>query len=108
MQINGVEQHSEQFRKSSTQQWILKKTERRIYYHRVVSDWMSNLLKHFLLDSLSHIKIQYHYLYAVNYKAVNTYHQVFCYPESVNTKPENLMIYGMNFTKCICTGYCES
>ena len=32
-----------------------------------------------------------------NYKTVNTYHQVFCYPGSVSTKRENPMIYGVNF-----------
>ena len=49
----------------------------------------------------------YRYLYTKNYKAVYTYHQVFCCTESVNTKQENRMVYGANFTQCICTGYCE-
>ena len=46
-------------------------------------------------------------LYAKNYKAVNTYRHVFGYPESINTKQENQMAYGENFTQCICIGYCE-
>ena len=29
-------------------------------------------------------------------------------PLGVNTKQENLMVYGVNFTQCICTGYCNS
>ena len=48
------------------------------------------------------------YLYTQHYKAVNNYHRVFCYPESVNTKQENPTVYGTNFTQCICTGYCEN
>ena len=52
--------------------------------------------------------IWYQYLYTKNYKAVYTYHRVLYCPESVNTKRENSMVYGVNFTQCICTGYCES
>ena len=104
---NGVEKYNEQSRKLSSQQWILKKAERLIYHHCVVimSDRPSNLLKHFLLVTLPYmndtISIS---IYTKNYKAVYTYHQVFCCPESVNTKRENPMVYGVNFTQCFCTG----
>ena len=52
--------------------------------------------------------IWYWYLYTKKYKAVYIYHQVFCCPESVNTKRENPMVYCTNFTQCVCTGYCKS
>ena len=105
----GVEQYSEQSRKPLSQQWILKKAERRVYHRCVVSDQPSNLSS---ISSWLHFltwMIWYRYLYTKNYKAVYTYHQVFssC-AKSVNTKRENLMVYGVNFTQCICTGYCES
>ena len=51
-QSNGMEQHSEQSRKPSSQQWIVKTAERRIYHCCVVSDRSSNLLKRFLLVTL--------------------------------------------------------
>ena len=61
----------------------------------VVSNRPSNLLKHFLL---------------VTYPYMNDMisHQVFCCPQSVNTKRENQMVYGTSFMQCACTGYCES
>ena len=40
-----MEQHSEQSRKPSSQQWILKKAERHIYHCCVISDQLLNLLK---------------------------------------------------------------
>ena len=73
--------------------WV---TGRRIYSS--VSCWL-----HFLTWT-----IWYQCLYTKNYKAVYTYHQIFCCPESVNTKWENPMVYGASFTQCVCTGYCES
>ena len=99
-QINGVEQHHEQSRRPSSQQWILKKAEWPTieFTYWSVSCWL-----HFLTWT-----IWYRYLYTKNYKAVYTYHQVFCCTESVNTKRENPMVYGANFTQCVCTGYCES
>ena len=54
-QSNGVEQHSEQSRKPSSQQWILKKVDRLIYHSCVVSDQTSNLLKRFLLVTLPYM-----------------------------------------------------
>ena len=54
-QINGVEQHSEQSRKPLSQQWIFKKAERRIYHRCIVSDQLSNLLKHFFLVTLPYM-----------------------------------------------------
>ena len=48
------------------------------------------------------------HLYMKNYKVVNTYHKVFCYLESVNTNWENLMIYVVNLTQWVSSGYCES
>ena len=107
-QNNGVEQHSEQSRNPLSQQWILKQAERRISHCWVMSDQPSHYSSiscwlHFLTWT-----IWYRYLYTKDYKAVYTYHQVFCCPESVNTKQENLMVDSMNFTQCVCIGYCES
>ena len=42
------------------------------------------------------------------YKAINSYQQIFWLPVSVNIKRGNPMIYGANFTQCICTGHCDS
>ena len=60
-----------------TVSWV---TGRRV--HSSISCWL-----HFLIWT-----IWYWYLYTKNYKAVNTYHRVFCYPECVNTKRENPMV----------------
>ena len=68
------------------------------WIHLTISCWL-----HFLTWM-----IKYRYLYTKSYKADNTYHQVFCYPESVNTKWENPMVYSTNFMQCVCTAYCES
>ena len=46
------------------------------------------------------------YIHTKNYKAVNIYHQVTCYPESVNAKQGNPVVYSAIFKQCICTGYC--
>ena len=54
-QNNGVEQHSEQFMKPSSQQGILKKAERRICRHCIMSDWPLNSFERFLLVTLSHM-----------------------------------------------------
>ena len=54
-QGNGVEQHGEQSRKPSSQQWILKKDQRHIYHCCIVSDWPLNLLKRFLLVTLPYM-----------------------------------------------------
>ena len=100
-QSNGMEQYSEQSSKPSSQQSILKKSERLIYaliYHRcIVSDRPSNLLEHFLLVTLPYMN-----------DMISISIQVFCCTVSVNTKRENPMVYGANFTQCVCTGYCES
>ena len=47
----------------------------------------------FLAGYISSHEWWYQYLYTKNYKAVNAYHQVFCYPDSVNTQWENPMVY---------------
>ena len=105
-QSNGVEQYSEQSmaRKPSSQQWISKKAKRHVYHHCIVSDRPSHLLQRFLLVTLPYMND----MILISKHAVYTYHQVFCYSESVNTKQENPMIYGANFTQCVCTGYCKS
>ena len=76
----------------------------------VVSERPSNSFKRFLLVTLpcmnNVISISVH-KELQSYLATPMYHQVCC-PESVNTKRENPMIYGANFTQCVCTGYCES
>ena len=78
-----------------TTQWAVHETfesankaERYMFHSCTVSDWLSNLFELFLLVTLPHMN-WYRYLYTKNYRAVKTYHQVFCYPESVNTKQEN-------------------
>ena len=38
-QKNGVEQHSEQSRKLSSQQWILKKAEKKVYISSIHHEW---------------------------------------------------------------------
>ena len=107
-QRNGMEQHGEQSRKPSSQQWILKKAERHVYHCRIVSDRPSNLLKRSLLVTLPYlndmISISIH---KGLQGCLHLSSSLFC-PESVNTKPENPMVYNTNFTQCICTGYCES
>ena len=60
-----------------------------------ISCWL-----HFLIWTM-----WYQYVYRKNYKDFYTYHQVFCCPESVNTKWDNLILYGTKFTYCVCTGY---
>ena len=67
------------------------------------SDQPSNLLTEPFLAGYTSLHEQYDIdnLHTKNYKAV-------CCPESVNKKQENLMVYGANFTQCVCTGYCES
>ena len=50
-----MEQYSEQSSKPSSQQSILKKAERLIYHHYIVSDRPSNLLKGFLLATLPYM-----------------------------------------------------
>ena len=97
-----------------TTQWAVheafepaNKAKTYMFHCCTVSDWLSNLFKLFLLVTLPHMN-WYWYLYTKNYRAIKTYHQVLCYPESVNTKQDNTMIYSTNFTHCICTGYYES
>ena len=104
-QSNGVEQYSEQSRKPSSQQWILKKAERYIYHRCVKRDRPSNLRKYFLLVTLPYINDM---ISISIHKELQSYHQVFYCHESVNTKWENPMVYSANFTQCVCTGYCES
>ena len=108
-EINGVEQHSKQSRKPLNQQWLLKKAERHIYDHCVVSEQPSNSFKHFLLVTLPCMNDDIDiYTQRTTKLFTPTYHQVFCCPESVNTKRENLMIYSANFMQWVCIGYCES
>ena len=102
-QKNSAKQHSEQSRKPLASNKILK-----CVYHVIVSDQPLNSFECFLLSHFLTWMMQYRYLYAKNYKAINTYHQVFFYPESGNAKRENPMVYCANFTQCVCTGYCET
>ena len=51
----------------------------------VITDQLLSLFERFLLLHFLTWKIQYWYLYTKNYKTVNIYRQVFCYPESINT-----------------------
>ena len=85
-QSNGVEQHSEWSRKPSNQQWIFKKAEKNIIISSLLT-WM---------------------IYQYVHKELQSYHEVFCWPKSVNTKRDNPMVHGTNFTQCSCTGYCDS
>ena len=58
--------------------------------------WVTGCQIHLSVSGWLHFHtwtIWYQYLYTKNHKAVNTYHHVFCYPESVNTKWENLIVY---------------
>ena len=105
-----MEQYSKQSRKRSSQQWILKKAERHIAIWSQCREWAAVKFIQTFLASLHFLAwmMWYWYLYIKNYKVVYTYHQVFCCPESVNTRQENPMIYGANFMQCICTGYCEN
>ena len=107
-QSNGVEQYSEQCSKPSSQQLILKKAERLIYHRCIVSDRPLNLLKHFLLVALPYMNDMISISIHKELQSCLHHHQVFCCPESVNTKRENPMVYGTNFTQCVCTEYCES
>ena len=85
---------------------VLKKAETFSYHKQPGSKF---IFQHFLLVPLPHMNnIYYHYLHKKNYKAVNTFRQVFCFPASVNTKQTNPRVYWANFMQCICTGYCES
>ena len=95
----SVEKHSEQSRKPSSQQGILKETKRCTVYV-IAASWVTGRQFHLSVSCWLPFltwMIWYRYLYNNNYKAVNTYHQVFCYPESVWTKQENLMVYCMKF-----------
>ena len=83
-QNSGVKQHSEQSRKPSSQQQDFKESWKAYMltwvtdcqFHSSVSCW----LRFFTW------MIYHRYLYMKNCKAANIYHQVFWYPESVNTK----------------------
>ena len=105
-----MEQYSEQSSKPSSQQSILKKAERRIYHRCVVSDRPSNLLKRLLLVTLPYMNDDidiYTQRTTKLFTPIIIKSFVGC-TESVNTKRENSMVYGANFTQCVCTGYCES
>ena len=58
-QINHVEQHSEQSRKPSTQQWIIKKAERYICRRCIVSDQQQNLLTEVFLAGYTFLHERY-------------------------------------------------
>ena len=104
-----MEKHSEQSRKPLSQQWILKKAEKRLYHCYIVNDRLLNLFKHFLLVILLPGMICYQCLCTKNYKAVYTYRQVFCSPESISTKLENQWFTAWTLhSVLICTGYWES
>ena len=83
---------------------ILKKAERHICHY----EWPAIKFVQAFLAGHTSLHERYQYLYMKNYKVVNTYHKAFCYLESVNTKWENLMIYVVNLTQCVSSGYCES
>ena len=103
------EQHSDQSWKPSSQRGIFKESWK--VYYVINASWVTNHKIHMAVSCWLHFltwPIWYKFQYRKNCKAVNTYHQVFCYPESVNTKWENPMVYCVVFTQCICTEYCES
>ena len=105
-QNNGAQQQGEQSRKPSSQWRDFKKAELRIL---CCHEWLAvEFIQAFLAVALIHmsdtISIS---IYKRTIKLL-TLNQVFCYPKSVNTKWENLMVYDMNFTQCICTGYCKT
>ena len=75
-----------------------------------MSDRLSNLLKCFLLVTLP---------YTNDMISISSYTQrtlklftpiikSFVALKVLMQKQENPMVYGANFTQCICTGYCES
>ena len=84
-QINGVEQHSEQSRKPSSQQWILKKAERCIHHCYIMSDRLSNLLTEAFLGGYTSLHMSDMISISIH-KAVYTYHQAFCCLKNGNTK----------------------
>ena len=77
VETNGVEQHSEQSRKPSSQQQDFKESRNAYIVLSWLIDQPSKSFKHFLLLHFLTLTIKYLYLYSKNYKAVNTY-QVFC------------------------------
>ena len=106
-QNNGVQQQSEQSRKPSSQWRDFNKAELCILCccERLAIEFIQAFLAVALLHMSATISIS---IYKRTTKLLTLNHQVFCYPKSVNTKWENLMVYDMNFMQCICTGYCES
>ena len=91
-QSNGVEQHSEQSRKPSSQQWILKKLKG-VYI--IAALWVTDYQIYSSVSYMLHFltwMIWYQYLYTKNYvyKAVYTYHQVFCLPWYKTREPDGL------------------
>ena len=60
----------------------------KVYMLLLCCDWLAVKFIRAFLAGYTFL-IWYRYLYIKNYKAVNTYHKVFCYPENVNTKWEN-------------------
>ena len=95
-QNNSAEQHSEQYRKPSSQQWDFSKESWKTHIMPCAQSWVTGRRIHLSISCWLHFPIwmiQYQCLYAKNYKAGNTYHQVFCYSESVDTKWENPMVY---------------
>ena len=84
----------------------LKRKLKNVYI--IAASWVTNCRIYSLKCFLLTWTILYQYLCTKDCKPIYTYHQAFCCPESVNTKQENPKVYSANFTRCVCTGYCEN
>ena len=66
--------------------WASKRFLKEVY--AIAASWMKGRKIHLSISCWLHSltwTIWYQYLYTHNYKDVNIYHQVFCYPKSANT-----------------------
>ena len=108
-QINGVEQHNNYAVQKAFKSAMDFKESWKVCISLWCHEWLAvKFTQVFFAGYTSYMNDMMSISIHKNYKAIHTYYQVLCCPESVNTKLENLMVYDANFTQCICTGYCES
>ena len=65
--------------------------------------FISTFLSGFASSLKQHIDIYMQNLQKCQYLSTS-----FCFPVIVGIKQENLIVYRVSFTQCICTGYCAS
>ena len=107
-QSNGVEQ----YRKPSSQQWILKKAAGKAYISSLHHEWPAIKFTQAFLAGYTSLHEQYHidiYTQRTTMLFTPTIKSFVALKVLIRTKQENPMVYcAANFTQCVCRGYCES